>query len=486
MQVLICGAGRIVVEVLRRLGQGWRVTVIDLNLTRLNELENEIEVVHKTVQGDASSSVVLERAGLQDQDYVLAMTADDRVNLTVAAIAKSNKVPHILSLVHDSDQIPAFHDLGVRVLDLNSLLARTLVHYLQDPRIAVTPLSLSGTEIFEVDVGATFTAIGKKVRDIEGTTWRMVGIVRDKALIFPQPDTYVQEQDRLLILGKPDLFQEVCTLLECGRPRFPFAYGQHLNLALPSRQREQKKACLQEAVYLGRNLGLESMDVVCEFAHPELDSTDQEIMEIEQHRMDARVESGLPDLCAKLNAGLAVMPGVKPSWRDFFRSPRLVKLAHRLACPLLISRGTFPYTSLLVPFDGAPESELALETASDIAKQMDAHITVMFVQEPEFLHQEPGLEQSSDDEVMHQARQMAHIHKMPMQEIVVTGNVVREVVSRSSQFSLLVLGSKTAEREWLRPHVGELLMRRAKCSVLLTVIGHIAPPAVAREVGHGV
>ncbi|MFO7876980.1 MAG: hypothetical protein R6U55_10420 [Desulfovermiculus sp.] len=31
MQVLICGAGRIVVEVLRRLGQGWRVTVIDLN-----------------------------------------------------------------------------------------------------------------------------------------------------------------------------------------------------------------------------------------------------------------------------------------------------------------------------------------------------------------------------------------------------------------------------------------------------------------------
>ncbi|MFW6143276.1 MAG: NAD-binding protein, partial [Desulfovermiculus sp.] len=48
MQVLICGAGRIVVEVLRRLGQGWRVTVIDLNLTRLNELENEIEVVHKT------------------------------------------------------------------------------------------------------------------------------------------------------------------------------------------------------------------------------------------------------------------------------------------------------------------------------------------------------------------------------------------------------------------------------------------------------
>ncbi|MFO7800811.1 MAG: TrkA family potassium uptake protein, partial [Desulfovermiculus sp.] len=256
MRVLICGAGRIVEEVLRRLGQSWQVTVIDLNQDRLNELANNLESVHRVVQGDASSSVVLERAGVQDQEYVLAMTGDDRVNLAVAAIARSNKVIHILSLVHDSDQLSAFHDLGVRTLDLNSLLARTLVHYLQDPRIGVTPLSQGGTEIFEVDVGATFIAIGKKVKDIQGQTWRVVGILRENALIFPQPETLVQEEDRLLILGKPDLFQEVCTLLECGRPRFPLAYGQRLTLALPAQQMDQKKVCFQESMHLGHNLGL--------------------------------------------------------------------------------------------------------------------------------------------------------------------------------------------------------------------------------------
>ncbi len=36
MRVLICGAGRIVVEVLRRLGQNWEVTVVDLNQERLD------------------------------------------------------------------------------------------------------------------------------------------------------------------------------------------------------------------------------------------------------------------------------------------------------------------------------------------------------------------------------------------------------------------------------------------------------------------
>lgn len=485
MQVLICGAGRIVVEVLKRLGQSWQVTVIDMNEQRLEKLAKDVEVVKKTVNGDASSSVVLERAGVEKQVYVLAMTGDDRVNLAIAAIAKANKVPHVLSLVHDSEQIPAFHDLGVRTLDLNSMLARTMVHYLQDPQIAVTPLSHGNTEIFEIDVGTTFMAIGKKVKDIEGQSWRVVGIFRDNSLMFPAPDTLVKEQDCLLILGRPDLFQDVCSLLECGRPRFPLAYGQRLTLAVPAKREEQRRACLDEAMQLAQNLGLESMDVAFESTADTLEELEHEMLDIHRHEPCTRVEANLPDLCHERNIGLVVIPGVKPSVFDLFRPPRFVRLAHRLSCPLLVSRGTAPYASVLVPFDGAPESELALETGCDLARQLEAELTVMFVQEPEFLHQDPGQEQGSAQEVMNQARQRAHIHKVSMQEIVMTGNVVREVAARSGDYDLLVLGSKSSEREWLRPHVGELLIRRAKCSVLLTVLGHISPPAEINEGGHG-
>lgn len=485
MHVLICGAGRIVAEVLKRLGPSWQVTVIDLNQNRLDQLEKDVEVVKKTVQGDASSSVVLERAGVESQSYVLAMTGDDRVNLAITAIARGNKVRHVLSLVHDSDQIPAFEDLGVRTLDLNSMLARTMVHYLQDPQIAVTPLSHGNSEIFEIDVGATYMAIGKKVKAIEGRTWRVVGILRDHSLMFPAPETLVREHDCLLILGKPDLFQEVCSLLECGRPRFPMAYGQRLSLALPAKHSGLEQVCLDEILHLGQNLGLESMELVCESKDTDLDSQGHEIMHIHKHRLDTRMEAGLPSLCQERNVGLVVMPGVQASWTDFFRPPKLVRLAHKLSCPLLVSRGTCPYTSFLVPFDGSPESELALETGCDLANQLEGELTVMFVQEPEFLHQDADHEQASEEQVMNQARQMAHIHKVSMHEIVVTGNVVREVVALSPDYSLLVLGSKSADREWLRPHVGELLIRRAKCSVLLTVLGHITPPADIRENGHG-
>jgi nucleotide-binding universal stress UspA family protein len=412
------------------------------------------------------------------------MTGDDRVNLAVAAIARANKVNYVLSLVHDSEQISAFHDLGVRTLDLNALLARTMVHYLQDPRIGVTPLSHGSTEIFEVDVGATFIAIGKRVKEIQGEAWKIVGILRENDLIFPQPDTLILEQDRLLILGEPDLFQNVCTLLECGRPRFPMAYGQRLALALSEKHKNQKDRCVQEAVHLGRDLGLESMDVLCE-GPDKPEPLEHETMEIEQQSLKSKIRSSLPDMCSHRHVALAILPGVKPSWLDFFRSPRLIKLAHNLPCPLLMARGSSPYSSILVPFDGSGESELALETAFDMAKQLDAKITVMFVQEPEFLHQEHGPDQKSHQDVMDEARQIAHIHKVSMQELIVTGNVVREVIARSAEFDLLVLGSKSSEREWLRPHVGELIMRRAKCSVLLTVLGHIPPPANVKGGSYG-
>ncbi|MFO7802589.1 MAG: universal stress protein [Desulfovermiculus sp.] len=263
------------------------------------------------------------------------------------------------------------------------------------------------------------------------------------------------------------------------------AYGQRLTLALPAQQMDQKKVCFQESMHLGHNLGLEFI-VVSEYTDTDLEGLESEIMKVHKHRLDARVESGLPELCTRQSVGLVILPGVEASWLDFFRSPRYMKLAHRLSCPVLMARGTYPYTAILVPFNGSPESELALETGCDMAKQLGAKVTVMFVQEPDFLHHDQKQEQGSRQDVMDQARQMTHIHKVSMQEIAVTGNVVREVVSRSAQFNLLVLGSKSPDREWLRPHVGELLMRRSKCSVLLTVLGHIAVPADTRENGHGV
>jgi hypothetical protein len=489
MRVLICGAGRIVVEVLKRLGPKWQITIVDIDSERVNTLAEELQDNRTFKVGDASSSVVLDRAGLKDQDYVLAMTGDDRVNLAVAAYARANKVRHVLSLVHDGDQLPAFHDLDVRTIDLNSLLARTMVHYLQNPRVGVTPLSGGNGELFEIDVGVTFMAVGRRVKDINTEKWRVVGIFRNRNLVFPQPDSLVQEKDRLLILGQPDLFQEMCTLLECGRPRFPQAYGQRIALALPGQSAVRSRTFLEETLHMSHILGLESVSVLSGSRHGNIQEQPAEqpgLPKIEAQKCSGRIEEALPKTCTERTAGLAVIPGVQPSGLDFIRPPRLIRLAHNLPCPLLVSRGSQPYTNILVSFNGSPESVLALETGCDLAGHTGAELTIIFVQEPEFLYQDEGHEYASSQEVLNEARQLAHIHKVAMQEILCTGNVVREISAKSKQYDLLILGSRSPEREFLRPHAGELLVRRAECSVLLTVLGQIPPPAGNEEVLHGV
>ena len=43
MRVLICGAGRIVVEVLKRLGPKWQITIVEIDPERVKSLAAELQ-----------------------------------------------------------------------------------------------------------------------------------------------------------------------------------------------------------------------------------------------------------------------------------------------------------------------------------------------------------------------------------------------------------------------------------------------------------
>ena len=62
MKAIIVGAGGATRELLRRLGDSWTVTVIDVSEEQLQKLR-ETEGAH-TVAGDGTSRLTLQRAGL--------------------------------------------------------------------------------------------------------------------------------------------------------------------------------------------------------------------------------------------------------------------------------------------------------------------------------------------------------------------------------------------------------------------------------------
>ncbi len=470
MNLLICGAGNITFELLRRLGEKWRVTLVDKDEKRLKDVSGRFESVARVVAGDASSQVVLEDAGLADQEYAVAMTDSDRVNLAFCGFAREAEIANILSRVTDPENRPGFEELGVRPLMLTGLVARNIYQYLQDPRIRVTTIGQGEVELLDVEVVPNLALMGRPVSDFRRLDWQIAGVFRKARLIFPEDDFVFQEGDRALILGKADLFDEVCDVMECAEPHFPRTYGSSLILGIADKFKDRATSMFKEAVHLARNTQVLEIVALC---GPEAADAVQE-SERSGQQFDTRVEviendpaEGVRKTARAESAGVVLLPPPKKGWVASTTRPTTIAMAHRLPCPLLVSRGTHPYEKILAAFDGSEKAVLALETALDLALQLDAAVTVAVVREPAFLRGEDSGDWG--EAVMKRARELAHIDKVKIDEVLLTGNPVRELTRLAEDFNLLVIGSGPQEKDVFTPHVGELLLRRSPCSVLVLV-----------------
>ena len=86
MKVIVCGAGRVGFDIARQLsGEGNDVTVIDHDTERLRKISETLDV--QTFIGFASYPDVLERAGTEDADMLIAVTLSDEINMVACQVA---------------------------------------------------------------------------------------------------------------------------------------------------------------------------------------------------------------------------------------------------------------------------------------------------------------------------------------------------------------------------------------------------------------
>ena len=158
-----------------------------------------------------------------------------------------------MALVRDPERLPDFKDLGIWAFPMTTFIARKLYHYLQDPRMKVSIVGQGEAEVLEIEVGPNLMAMGRKVEEISGENWRIVGYVRDGQLSYPSPKNGYKEGDRLVILGKPDVVRAVCSVIECEKPKFPLVYGNEMVVALPLRADERARDIVHESLYLAQH-----------------------------------------------------------------------------------------------------------------------------------------------------------------------------------------------------------------------------------------
>ncbi|MCR9255977.1 MAG: Trk system potassium transporter TrkA [Alphaproteobacteria bacterium] len=88
MQVIVCGAGQVGSNIARYLAtEGNDVTVIDQRADLIRKLSEQLDV--RGLVGHASHPDVLEAAGAQDADLIVAVTYADEVNMVACQVAHS-------------------------------------------------------------------------------------------------------------------------------------------------------------------------------------------------------------------------------------------------------------------------------------------------------------------------------------------------------------------------------------------------------------
>ena len=201
MKIVIVGAGSVGRSIARELiDKGRTVTLVDLE-----EARPGLEDV-SWVQGDAAELDVLERAQLAEADVVVAATGDDKVNLVVSLLAKTEfGVPRTVGRVNHPRNEWMFDDAwGVDVAVSTPRIMTSLVEEAVSVGTVVTMFSFakSETDMVEITVPETSPIVGKDIGDV---TWpssaTLVGVVREGHPHPPAQSEALEPRDELLFLA---------------------------------------------------------------------------------------------------------------------------------------------------------------------------------------------------------------------------------------------------------------------------------------------
>jgi trk system potassium uptake protein TrkA len=208
MYVIIAGGGKVGWNLARELiGKGNEVTLLESRRSRYLTIEQELE--HAVQYGDATELWVLERAGIQRADLVIAVTGDDEDNMLICQMAKQKYLcERIIARVNNPRNRQWFELLGVQPsVSATDLILRLIEHEVPSYGLVhLLDLRDEQLEIIEVEVVPQAPAAGKMVQEVplpEGSL--IISVLRGGTGFVPKADTVIEAGDEVLLVLDPGL-----------------------------------------------------------------------------------------------------------------------------------------------------------------------------------------------------------------------------------------------------------------------------------------
>jgi len=193
--VIVVGGGKVGWNLARELiAKGEEVTLIESDRRRYLVIEQELE--HAVQYGDGTELWVLERAGIQRADLVIAVTGDDEDNLLVGQVAKEKYlVDRIIARVNNPRNLQHFKLLGIQpAVSATDLILRLIEH--EVPRyglVHLLALEEEELEIIELEVSTDAPAAGQTIAEValpDGSL--IISVLREGKGFVPKSDTVIE------------------------------------------------------------------------------------------------------------------------------------------------------------------------------------------------------------------------------------------------------------------------------------------------------
>lgn len=225
MKIVICGGGQVGVGIARQLlKENKDVTIIDEfseNITRINKT---LDV--STIHGFPSHPDILEEAGLENAEMVIAVTLSDEVNMIICQIAhslfnvpikiarirKRNYLDPIWKGLYRKDHLPIDH-----IISPELEVAKTILNRLHAPG-AMDSLDFADgkIKILEVRCQGNFQLKNMNISEIKtaypNLFFEIVAIYRDGQPFLPQISDKILENDEIFFACEESDIKQIMPL----------------------------------------------------------------------------------------------------------------------------------------------------------------------------------------------------------------------------------------------------------------------------------
>lgn len=224
MRIAIAGAGNVGRSIANELlGNGHEVLLIERE-PRAMKIETVPE--GEWLLADACELVSLEEANLQRCQVVIAATGDDKVNLVVSLLAKTEfGVPRVVARINHPKNEWLFNESwGVDVAVSTPRLLSALVEEAVTVGDLVRLMSFRGGQanLVELTLAADVPLVGARVGSVDWPAdTALVAIVREGQVLVPNPDDPLQGGDELMFLAAQEMEGPLEALLSPQHPHSP-------------------------------------------------------------------------------------------------------------------------------------------------------------------------------------------------------------------------------------------------------------------------